>query len=163
MEKTISLTDMLQEEVKKGTLIGRLYEKGLYQDGALFRLTLFRGANYFQDDMTGSENYFWTEESKKVKEGLSPGSQFVGYNMAPSREIVSSEDVNRICLIMGWNPRFLETPRKKGYFIPVPDTLGYYENRGGANHSLNFYQDAVHSVEFLRGKTFSEKVLNPRI
>jgi hypothetical protein len=161
VEKTISITDMLQEEVKKGTLIGRLYSKGLYQDGAHFRLTLFKGANYVQDDMSGAEIYFWSDESKKIGKpnSISPGVHFVGYNLLPSIENVSR--IDKICLLMGWNPDFQTAHKKAGYFIPVPDTKGYYENRSGANHSLGFYQDAIHSVEVLRGRTFSERIFNP--
>lgn len=155
--KILSITDLLNEQVEKDTLVGRLYGKMLYLPGKLFRITLFKGADYFRDDMTGSENYHWSEASEKVEDKFGPGAEFAGYNGG-----AIPHEINRITLLMGWNPWTpgdSGLPNKKGYLITLPKDSEYREGR---NCALGFYQNAIHSVEVMRGTSISDKIMNPK-
>ena len=156
-----SIDELLEEQVNKNTLVGQAHKLGLYKEGQLFRLTLFKGANFLIDDMGGNRFYTWTEESDRVNDSLQPGAQFIGYNLRST--IYSPRDIDKIFLSLGWNPDFANVSPKGGWFIPVPDTQGYIPKRGGDNPIMSFYQDAVYSLEALQEKSFSKRMLNPKV
>ena len=158
--KIVSLTDLFNEQVKKDTLVGRLYGRMLYNTGNLFRITLFKGADYFMDDMTGSENYWWTEASEKVEDKFGKGAEFVGYHGEVCANI--PDDIDRIRIHMGWNPWTPNEPglpNQRGYLIPLPKDSDYQRAQ---NYSLNFYQDAIHSVDVIKGGVTRQTILNPK-
>lgn len=154
--KEPSITDLLNEQVKKGSLIGRLYGQGKFNEGNLFRVNLFEGVDTFYDGMAPLQGYCWSSASDKVVDGRSKGSSvFVGFNGG-----VIPHLKDYIHLFLGANiPRF--DSRKNIFVIPTPE---HSEYNSGFNTALHFHQDAIYSVEVIsnRIKSFSDSVYHPK-